>query len=257
MIIKTNAVNRKSLVKEISDFIGVEKSYLGPPTFAYKVGGFTIGCDNTIICEMEKEGEKLKEHLTELGYVEPEIERLEISVPIEGMNKFSLRNLVHMLHSKQYLLNRAVGSTNFSISENLIESLETNPPETKEALISLCQTDGVTHGLNFEDEKVTFIFPISENPDKNRAYAEIAALMVAHAKEAKRVSPIEQKPENEKYYLRTWLVRLGLGGEGGKASRKALLAGLKGHTAFRTPADEEKHKARLLAKKVSRKGSEE
>lgn len=257
MIIKTNADNRKSLVKAISDFIGVEQRYLGPPTFAYKVGGFTIGRDSTIICETEKEGKKLKEHLTELGFVEQEIECLEISVPIEGMDGFSLRNLVFMLHSKQYLLNRAIGSTNFSISENLIESLETNPPESKEALITLCQTDGVLHGLNFEDEKVTFIFPISENPDKNRAFAEIAALMVAHAKEAKRVSPIEQKPENEKYYLRTWLVRLGLGGEGRKATRKALLAGLKGHTAFRTPADEEKHKARLLAKKVSRKGSEE
>lgn len=257
MIIKTNADNRKSLVKAISDFIGVGQSYLGPPTFAYKVGGFTIGRDSTIICESDKEGKKLKEHLTELGYVEPEIESLEISVPIEGMDEFSLRNLVFMLHSKQYLLNRAVGSTSFSVSENLIESLETNPAETKEALITLCQADGVLHGLNFEDQKVTFVFPISESSDKNRSYTEISALMVAHAKEAKRVSPMEQKPENEKYYLRTWLVRLGLGGEGGKASRKALLAGLKGHTAFRTPADEEKHKARLFAKKESQKGSED
>ena len=32
---------------------------------------------------------------------------------------------------------------------------------------------------------------------------------------------------------------------------KRLLEGLKGHTAFRTPEDEEKHKARLLAKKAS------
>ena len=77
--------------------------------------------------------------------------------------------------------------------------------------------------------------------------------MVAQAREAKRVSAKEQKPENEKYYLRSWLLRLGLSGEGGKASRKALLAGLKGHTAFRTPADEEKHKARLLAEKARMK----
>ncbi|MBB2481076.1 hypothetical protein H5P36_12840 [Bacillus sp. APMAM] len=249
MNIKTNADNRKLLVKAICEYTGAEQKYLGPPTFAYRVGDFTIDRDSNIICETEKEGQQLKEHLIGLGYVEPEIDRLEISAPIEGMDGSSLRNLVFMLHSKQYLLNRVVASTNFTVSESLIESLETNPPETKEALLSICEAEGGIEGLTIDDEKVTFTFPLSENSDKNKAYAEVAALMVKQAKAAKRISPTEQTPENEKYYLRTWLVRLGLGGEGGKVSRKALLAGLKGHTAFRTPADEEKHKARLKAKK--------
>jgi hypothetical protein len=164
-----------------------------------------------------------------------------------------------MLRSKQYLLNRVVGCNNFAVSEGLIESLETSPPETKEAFIGLCKADSekAIHGMTIDNEKATFTFPISENPYKNRAYAEVAAFMVARAKEAKRVSPKEQKPDNEKYYLRTWLIRLGLSGEGGKDSRKVLLAGLKGHTAFRTPVDEEKHKARLLMKKEGKNIFEE
>lgn len=96
---------------------------------------------------------------------------------------------------------------------------------------------------------MTFTFPASENIEKNRAYVELIAMMVAYAKKAKRVSPKAKEPENEKYYLRVWLVRLGLGGKESKESRKALLEGLKGHTAFRTPLDAEKHKDRILKRK--------
>ena len=50
--------------------------------------------------------------------------------------------------------------------------------------------------------------------------------------------------ENEKYYMRVWLVRIGLGGKDGKETRKVFLSRLKGHTAFRTEEDKEKWKER-------------
>lgn len=256
MIIMTNTDDRKALVRVISEFTEEEQSYLGPPSFAYRVGEFIIDRDSAISCEDEEEGEKLKDHLKELGLIEQQLDSLEISVPIEGMDGFSLRNLIFMLHSKQHLLNRVVGSNNFIVNEDIIKTLELSVPKTKEEFLELYKSEKI-QGIAFDNEKVTFHFPLSDKPDKNRAYAEVVALMVAQAKKVKRVNPIEQKPENEKYYLRTWLVRLGLSGEAGKASRKALLDGLKGHTAFRTPADEEKHKARLLAKKECEKDSAE
>jgi hypothetical protein len=143
-----------------------------------------------------------------------------------------------------------VGKDHFSISDDFINTLQTNLPENKEEFLNLYgeNTEAIS-GLSFEDDKVTFTFPGSEKPDKNRAYVELAAMMVAHVREAKRISPKASEPENEKYYLRVWLVRLGLGGKGAKDSRKALLEGLKGHTAFRTSADAEKHKARLRERK--------
>ncbi len=36
------------------------------------------------------------------------------------------------------------------------------------------------------------------------------------AKEQKRISPKETIEENEKYYMRIWLLRLGFGGKEGK-----------------------------------------
>ena len=82
------------------------------------------------------------------------------------------------------------------------------------------------------------------NEDEARAYAELAACMAKTAKEAKRVSPKATIEENEKYYMRVWLVRIGLGGKDGKDTRKVFLSRLKGHTAFRTEEDKEKWKER-------------
>ena len=83
-----------------------------------------------------------------------------------------------------------------------------------------------------EDGKVTFVFPLSPDSAKNKAYAELAAKIIKRAKEAKRVSATPVVEENVKYYLRIWLVQLGMAGAANKEARKALLAGLKGHTAF-------------------------
>ena len=64
--------------------------------------------------------------------------------------------------------------------------------------------------------------------------------MVQMAKTQKRIKPQQCIEENEKYYMRTWLVRLGFGGKEGKEVRDILLSKLKGHTAFRTEADKQK-----------------
>ena len=67
--------------------------------------------------------------------------------------------------------------------------------------------------------------------------------------------------ENEKYYLRIWLVQLGLAGTANKESRKALLVGLKGHTAFRTKEEAEKfsiaQKERRAAVKAAQMNNQE
>ena len=55
--------------------------------------------------------------------------------------------------------------------------------------------------------------------------------------------------ENEKFSFRTWLTRMGMNGAELKAERNLLYKNLKGHTAFRTAADEKKWKTRQAAKR--------
>ena len=64
--------------------------------------------------------------------------------------------------------------------------------------------------------------------------------MIKYAAKKRYILPDETMEENEKYYMRVWLVRLGLEGAEGKRVRKVMLKNLKGHTSFRTKADRER-----------------
>lgn len=63
----------------------------------------------------------------------------------------------------------------------------------------------------------------------------MAARINKLALDSKRISVKKEPIENEKYYFRVWLVRIGFGGKEHKMSRKLLLSKLfRAHSAFRT-----------------------
>ena len=116
MEIITNAENRKELVKTLSGHFGQKSEYLGPPSFAYRIGSITVDRDAKVILEddsMEDEVRRvlfqndMAEETQETQTEEPEA---EIKMPIGSMTPQGIINLINMMHSKQYLINRAVGS---------------------------------------------------------------------------------------------------------------------------------------------------
>ncbi|MPN57640.1 hypothetical protein SDC9_205334 [bioreactor metagenome] len=76
------------------------------------------------------------------------------------------------------------------------------------------------------------------------------------AKAATRVQAQRQEPENEKYHMRGWLVRLGFGGKEAKGMRELFQKHLKGNSAFLMEADADKHRAKYAAIRRSQKDSE-
>ena len=256
MRIETVSSDRKAMAKAIAEYSGKELRYMGPPSFAYAVGPYLIDRDGVITSETEEENAEFRAFLEENGFAEPTIEYLNINLPIEDMDGVQLKNLVFMLHSKQYLLNKATGRAGVAVSEGLVAALQDNLPTTKDEFLSLFWANlGETRGISFSDTAVILIFPLSNEPECSKAYTELAAAMLAKAKEAKRVSPAEQKPENEKYYFRIWLIQLGLGGKDSKDTRKVLMQKLVGHSAFRTDEEAEKFKADQKAKRAAAKAA--
>ena len=233
MKFKAVAENRKDIVKAMESLLNVKAIYTGPPTFKYEVGKFTIDRD---------------------GFVaEATRDKLNIEMPLEVFTAESLKNLIFMIHSKQYLLERSVGKAPFQISEQLVEKL-TDEEVTLEQILSLLEEEKPL-GLEVLNGRVRFTgFPFTE--DTAKVYTELVSQMVTVAKEQKRISPQQTIEENEKYYMRSWLVRLGFGGKEGKEVRQVLLANLKGHTAFRTEADREKWKAKNYGSKKGEKANE-
>lgn len=275
MTIQTNLNDRKELARRLILFNHNEKlRYTGTPAFAYEGRGFRILRSGDIECDDEKTEAAITAFLQEVGVLpqpepeegtetevtqgppqqdgasesevlpqtETEPDRMEIKVPIDGMDGAQLRNLVFMLHAQQYLLNRAAGHENIHVPDRLVEDLKEEPGTDQTSFFAIYQNyrkEG--RGFWIAADTVTFCIAATGNAVKNRALIELAAFMVSAAKKAKRVQTDTRKPENEKYYLRMWLLRIGMGTKASHESRMALLKGLKGWSAFRTEEEAKAH----------------
>lgn len=183
---------------------------------------------------------------------------LSVSVPMEGMEVGSLRNLLNLLYSRGSLLSKAVGGT-FVVTEELLNQMEEAEPDCTADFLATFRNhcEGVK-GITFTAEKVT-LDGFIEVPDADHVscFQRLTALMVQMAKTQKHIQAKEVRAENEKYAFRVWLLRLGMTGEQYKLDRKLLLENLSGHSAFRTPEDAEKAKQKHQKQKAKQaEGSE-
>jgi len=261
MKIRTNAENRKEIVKAVSDITGCPSKYLGVPSCRYQVGDCYIEKNGEVETEDEKLGTLVEAGLKERGFIEaPEADedKLMVSFSLEGMDTLNLKNLLFLIHSRKYLINKSVGEKAFVISDGLVEEMQGNEFESLESLASAIHVyDTENKGIRLKEQKITFCFPFTTDEVKVKAYADLAAAMVRQAKDQKRIDPEERIEENEKYYMRIWLLRIGFGGKGMKESRNVLMENLSGHSAFRTQADIERAKIRTKQRERSRKQAEQ
>ena len=244
MRIETNAANRKDVVKAVSGILGEPSKYLGVPTCAYEVGNCTIDRSGAVETEDEKTAELVRAGLLEQGLIETphtEADETTVSLPVEGMTAEGLKNLIFLTHSKQYLINRAFAEEVFRIPAELVEGLGSAEIPDAETFLQTFQSHAEgCRGISFPDGKITFTLPTADDPDMIKAFTHLTAAMVRQAKEQKRISPKETIEENEKYYMRIWLLRLGFGGKEGKEVRDLLMKKLKGHSAFRTEENKQR-----------------
>ncbi|WP_195967848.1 hypothetical protein [Blautia obeum] len=108
-----------------------------------------------------------------------------------------------------------------------------------------------TKGIRFDERKIHFEgFPYTEEPEWIRAYMDLATAICNEALITKKVKLAKAAPDNERYFFRVWLVRIGFSGEKYKSSRKVLLSKLEGNAAFRTRAQELEHRAKYERKRL-------
>ena len=264
MTVTTNTTDRKALAKALADKLGTTAKYMGPPTFGYQVGDYIVDRDGNIEGE---DFEALLDFLQSIGcfpeeeteptgeQTEPETEtpdsgaqdQVSISMPADDLTPAQMKNLIFTLFTKQYLIGKMTGGDLLNIPDNLIARLMENTPETMEdfkALLDAAKEDGLT-GFEFAEGKITLTYAAHQDePERNMLYAMLTARILKAAKEATRVFPERQEPENEKYFARAWLLRIGYNGADSKAERNLLLKHLKGHSAFPNDEAADKHKAK-------------
>lgn len=173
---------------------------------------------------------------------------MNFPIPIGQHTGTSLRNLVNLIYSRGALISRATGG-HFSADDELVEALKDDTCTYTKANFLAMLTDyeaqhgEALHGLKITEDEVIFTgFGRAADMDTLTAYGQLAVLMNDQALTQKRIQAKHVNDANEKYAMRIWLIRIGMGGAEFKKTRAILMKPLGGHTAFRTPEEAQKAK---------------
>ena len=226
MNITLNATDRKPLVKAISELTGEKAVYLKTPTYAYKIGDYTVTREGNLDVPDGLDAEtlqQLKEVIESAGFQldnievpeataedssEDEITGICISMPRSLFTDANLENLKNIIAAKRSLICKALG------------------------------TDDLP--LEITDTKVSFPwFPGQPDADSVKAYDTFVCKFCEMARNMKRSNATEKPVDNDKYAFRCFLLRLGFIGAEYKTERKILLKNLTGSSAFKSGARKE------------------
>ena len=194
---------------------------------------------------------------------EPLDMNMNFEIPLGAHTGATLRNLVNLIYSRGPLVNRATGG-HLEADTGLIESLKHDRCTYTRANFFRAVADyedqhgKSLYGLTITPETVNFTgFGEAADVDHLRAFGHLAVMMNNQALHQKRIQAKAVDATNEKYAMRIWLVRIGMDGEEFKQTRKILMEKLTGHSAFRTPAEAEKAKAKAQKKRDELRAAKE
>lgn len=184
-----------------------------------------------------------------------------VSLPLTGHTAESLKNLVTMIYSKGALISKATGGV-FVAEKDLVDAiLDENSLHSVNALRGFLAGyeqeygSGIL-GMKVGEDRIVFDgFPDRVDADHVKTFTQLVSCMARTAKKQKRVVARETEAENERYSMRTWLLRIGMNGPEFKEARKHLMENLTGHTAFRTAEEAERAKTKAQKKRDEMKAA--
>ena len=231
---------RKALLAVMREILQDTPKYMGPPTFSFEIGPYTIDRHGTLDCpdhldstqvamlirELEHDGfigERIGESAkpAEQQIIETprkeivtptldNLDRLSVEMPRDGMTPIAMENLQRLVASKATLLKKALGTESLPITEH---------------------ADRIEFGW----------FRPTDDQTEIAAYYQLVQGLSELARTQKRVIAAEQEVENEKYAFRCFLLKLRFIGREYKDSRRVLLRHLSGNSSYAKPkaGDEE------------------
>ena len=222
---------RKALLAVMREILQDTPKYMGPPTFSFVIGPYTIDRHGTLDCPDHLDSTQVAMLVRELerdGYVGERIgetakpaeqqvietprkeivtptldnlDRLSVEMPRDGMTPTAMENLRRLVASKATLLKKALGTDNLPITEH---------------------PDRIEFGW----------FRPTDDQVEITAYYQLVQGLCELARSQKRVLATEHPVESDRYALRCLLLRIGFIGDEYKTSRKVLLRNLEGSTSY-------------------------
>ena len=245
--ISAAGINRKELVKAISQELGLDSRCLGMPSAAYQVGEYTIAKDGTVSgpdnrdliadlqglhsfiptsAEYDAPTETADEKET------PAFEELPLTMEEElglgrqrrdpmgedGMQADDIPEPDEADASQAEVHSLTIEMPKDGFTEATIANLR----KLVESKASLIKKSIGTDSLNIEETDTTLLFPwfsFGTDASNIEAYTQLVTALCTMAKEQKRITAKEKPVDNEKYAFRCFLLRLGFIGSEYKHAR--------------------------------------
>lgn len=242
---------RKGLVDAISKILDLPAIYQKAPTFAYKIGEFTVSREGTLSYSSKIHPEYaavLIGDLQKMGFV-AETTQDEAETPDAEEDE---EETVDTSTSTEIPENQAVAEAapdinpegdkpeNLTIeipSSTLSDAAYINLQKIIASKATLLRQALETETLEIKETAEKLCFPWFTLHDglagEVDAYTKLITAMVEMAKKQKRVVATERPLENAKFTMRIFLIRLGFIGDEYKTARKILLRNLTGNSSWR------------------------
>ncbi len=210
IVYQVSGAERKRLAQALGKILLWEPVYAGAPSFAYKVGNYTIDKDGTISCPDSASEDIVNiiiAKLKEAGFTPESVmgDKLTICIPVSLFTPEALDRLREIIGGKAVLFRKAFQT------ESITFELENN---------SVCFPWFQLHGIDGEAD----------------AYGHFITALCKMARERQRITAKPYNGDNDKFTMRLFLVQLGLKGPKYKQTRKILLRNLSGNSAWRNGA---------------------
>ncbi len=244
---KITGQERKVVAGKIAEAAGEEVKYLGPPSFAYKAGDWTVDKAGVVHSPEMSEGisENLKavtKRLTIEG-LKPEGD-IAFTFPATGHTGITLCNLINLIASKEKLFMKAFGRQSDIMPKGLVEYLSSVKPETMEAFITAYKS-GFAEGRFSESEDMDFsslpenltlsFFNATFDALEIISYVMFCVRLNEQAKKQKYASARQRANSCDRFSFRCFLLKLGFIGDTYKAERKVLISRLEGSSSYAKP----------------------
>ncbi len=284
MNFQTNTPDRRGLVKALAQHFELEPAYNGPPTFSYSVGGITVQRDGMVTVEDTELAGRLRAFLAANGFLsempaafgtddfEAEstkptavtdsgasfgecIDRISVSVPLANCTPAQLINILRTIYARQTLIAAMTRFDFIRMDEEVITLLSEAQPESIEKISQILRSEtaiGMVSGIAIKDGNLKMDTTYNrEDPTGWNGFANLLLAMADKAMKAHHVSSkrIEPTDDEMKYFCRSWLMQLGMGGAEFKTARATLLNHLQGFAAFRTADKMNAHKAKYTERR--------
>lgn len=236
---------RKILVNAISQELNIPIQYLGMPSTAYKVGGYTIDKFGAVT---GADSLDLEDALFQKGFKAEDREYDEPDTYESGLGGLGATPSAEDLVAETVVCaKRELHDFQNSVQDNgQVDCLVVTIPrdgitdaqvqnlkkliESKRTLLAKALGRPLT--VKDTEETLQFQYPYSEENGVGIFYSQLTAALVDHVKRHQRVTAQERPAASAKFSMRTFLVRLGMNGEAYSAARKWFCRDLSGNASF-------------------------